>query len=114
MTSVGGFQEHFSRRKRAYDKEGVITDKHPREFHLIKENDGNRINHILFPHGICYICPTVGPSMFAHVVQLWRGLQTASETDCHSAQLATGSMCSGPHQLASLDPQRMDMSKQRW
>lgn len=53
-TRGGGFQQQISRRKGAHAKR-VITAAHPWESHLIKQNDGNTISHIL-SHATSYFC----------------------------------------------------------
>lgn len=53
-----GFQKRTSRRKGAHAKR-VITTAHPWESHLIKQNDGNTISHIL-SHAAPYFCHRLG------------------------------------------------------
>ena len=57
---VGEFQKQISRRKGGHDRKGVITSAHPWEYHLIKQNDVNRIRHILPSHAMPYLCLRVG------------------------------------------------------
>ena len=57
---VGEFQAQISRRKGGHDRQGVITSAHPWEYHLIKQNDVNRIRHILPSHAMPYLCLRVG------------------------------------------------------
>ena len=47
-------------RRGGHDRKGVIATAHPWEYHLIKQNDGNRIRHILPSHAMHYLCLSIG------------------------------------------------------